>query len=293
MSSTTIGLVLLSAAIHASWNFLTKASRDPQAFTAVKCVWYLAALLLALPFFSFREIPPSVWWLILATGVVHATYAFALAAAYKSGDISLVYPIARSAPAVIPFFAVWLLGEHLSPGGIAGIAVAVVAVWIVNTGGRIRWSAFMAPGAAFAYLTLGTVVAYSLIDKRAMAVLDGAAWTGAAPRALGYMVVGEAVASLLYLGMMLPRISREKLGAAFSAEKLRAGLSTALEILSYAIILYVYQSEPVSYVVAVRQTSVIIAVLLGTLVLREPFGRPRLIGAAGLVLAVFLIARYA
>ena len=293
MSPTTSALVLLSAAIHASWNFLTKASRDPRAFMSVKCVWYLVALLLALPFFSWQEIPASLWWLILATGCVHALYAFALATAYTTGDISLVYPIARSAPAIIPVFAVWLLGEQLSPGGVAGIAVAVIAVWIVNTGGRLQWSAFTAPGAGFAYLTLATVVAYSLIDKHAMTLFDGAPWTGAAPRALGYMVVTEAVASCLYLAVVSPRIPRDTLRVAFSRETFRAGYTTGLEILSYGIILFLYQREPVSYIVAVRQTSVIMAVLLGTLVLREPFGRPRLIGSLGLVLAVLLIARFA
>lgn len=293
MSLTAIGLVLLSAAIHATWNFLTKSSRDPQAFTAVKCTYYLLALAVAAPFFSIGDFPPAVWWLLLATGVVHAAYAFALATAYRAGDISLVYPIARSAPAVIPVFAVWLLGERLSPGGLAGIAVAVVAVWVVNTAGRFRWAALSAPGAGFAYVTLGTVVAYSLIDKRAMTLLDGVAWSGRAPRALGYMVVSEALASALYLAVMAPRLSRTNLRAAFREEKRRGAFATALEIVSYGLILYVYRSEQVSYVVAVRQTSVIVAVLLGTLVLREPFGRSRLVGAGGLVLAVFLIARYA
>lgn len=293
MSSVAIGLVLLSALIHATWNFLIKASRDPQAFTAVKCVYYLLALTVTLPFFSLQDIPTPVWWLLLASGVVHATYAFALSSAYTTGDISLVYPIARSAPAIIPIFAVWLLGEHLSPGGIAGIAIAVVAMWVVNTGGRVQWAAFTAPGAGFAYLTLATVVAYSLIDKRAMTGLHHSAWAGPVPRSLGYMLVSNAVASGIYLAIMAPRISRDHLRAAFRHEKRRGAVAIVLEILSYAIILYVYRSAPVSYVVAVRQTSVIVAVLLGTLVLHEPLGRPRLLGATGLVVAVFLIARYA
>lgn len=293
MPLTAIALVLVSAVIHAGWNYLTKTSAYPRAFMALKCTCYLVCGVCVLPFFSLGEVPAAVWWLILGTAVVHATYAFALASAYTHGDISLVYPIARSAPALIPVFAFWLLGERLSPGGMIGILVAVGAVWIVNTAGAFRWSALTAPGAGFAYFTLGTVVAYSLIDKSAMHRLHEAPWSGPAPRPVMYMLVAEALASVVYLSVMVPRLPRERLRTCFRQEKGRAILSTVGEIASYLLILYVYQTEPVSYVVAVRQTSVIAAVILGVVVLKEPFGRQRLLGASLLVVAVFLIARFA
>lgn len=292
MSLTAIGLILISAAIHAGWNFLTKTSAHPRAFMLVKCVCYLIVMPCVLPFFALGEVPPAVWGFAAGSAVVHAIYAFALATAYTHGDISLVYPIARSAPAVIPIFAIWLLGEQLTLGGAAGIALAVVAVWIVNTNGRLRLDIFTAPGSGFAYLTLGTVVAYSLVDKSAMHRFHAATWSGIAPRALAYMVIAEAAAAALYLTVMLPVLPREAVRVGFREEKLRAAVSTVGEILSYAIILYVYRTESVSYVVAVRQASVIIVVLLGTLVLKEPFGRPRLFGAVTLFAAVYLIARF-
>lgn len=293
MSPLAVGIVLLSAALHATWNFLVKTSRHPRAFVVVRSPLVVLFCLAALPFFELREVPPAAWWLILASGGVHLLYFIGLAGGYTVGDISLVYPIARSAPAFVPLFAVWLLGERLSAGGAIGIAIVVVAMWIVHTGGSFTPRAFVAPGVGYAYFTLATVVTYSLVDKQAIRLLADAPWTGAVPRPLAFLLLEEALCAVAYLAVMAPRLPREALVGAVRTDWPKAMASAVLDSLSYVLVLHVYATEQVSYVVAVRQTSVIAAVVLGNALLKEPLGRARLVGASAMVAGVAVIALFA
>lgn len=293
MSAEALGLVLLSAAIHAAWNLLIKTSAHPRAFVVIRAVIVIPMLAAALPFFHIADIPVGVWVVLVCSSLIHACYFFGLASGYSAGDISLVYPIARSAPAFVPLCAMLLFGERVSVGGGAGIAVVVAAMWLIHTGGRPHLRALMAPGVGYAYFTLGTVVAYSLLDKYGMAQFAAAPWSGPLPRALAFLLLEQALAGLVYVAVIGPRLPRTLVAQAARDEWGRVLLCAVLDTASYALILYVYQTAPVSYVVAVRQTSVIVAVLLGAGVLKEPLGRARLVGAVAIVAGVYLIARFA
>lgn len=287
-----IGLVLVSALLHASWSVSIKSSSDPLCFNLLQS-WVGVVMLGAIaPFVSFGEIPPSVWRLLVAAGISHGLYMYWMSRAYEHGDLSLVYPIARSTPAFMPLLAVPLLGESLSPGGIAGIGVVVCGIWLVY--GTRRWTlhTFAEPAARFAFLTLAATVFYSLIDKAAMRELSGATWTSPLPRAVVLSVLLFVAYLLTFAPLVLRRRGVSALRAAARRELPKATLAAVISFASYTLILAALETAAVSYVVAVRQSSVLFAVALGALFLRERPGRERILGAAFTVVGVSLIARF-
>ncbi|MEE2775962.1 MAG: EamA family transporter [Acidobacteriota bacterium] len=283
-------LVLLSALLHASWNTATKDSTNPAAFLFLIGGWttlVLAPMLLLVPWAAFGL---ELWALVLATSVTHGVYSWALTRAYEVGDLTLVYPISRSTPAFVPFVAVPLLGERLSAIGVAGIAVVVVGVWMVQTGGRLRGDAWRAPGLTFAYLTLASTVAYSLVDKRAMEVLDGAAWEGPLSRSVVFYYLLAATHLPFFWLLARGRLTSSELRAtARGRSKLLLG-SAAAALVSYSLILEALRTAPVSYVVAARQSSVVFVVVMAMMWLRERPTGARLVGILLTVAGVATIA---
>ena len=113
-----LGLVLGSAFMHVLWNILVKSSRDKLVFMG----WgFLFSALFYLPLFLMNlgksPIPPLGWTLIWISGFIHIVYTITLTKAYDKGDLSLVYPLARSAPLFVTFWAVFFLKERLTMGG--------------------------------------------------------------------------------------------------------------------------------------------------------------------------------
>jgi uncharacterized membrane protein len=162
----------------------------------------------------------------------------------------------------------------------------------VQSDGRIRVRALVSLGALFAYLTLATTVVYSLIDKQAMHLLGESRWSGPAPRALVYMVLLYYAYIPFFAALSLPSVGWKAVPTVIRRETGRVIGSALCGIVSYTLILQVLQTAPVSYVVAVRQVSVLFAVLLSVFFLRERPGRVRLLGATATVAGVALISLY-
>jgi drug/metabolite transporter (DMT)-like permease len=290
VTSFELALVLLSAALHATWNTAAKGSASPAAYLFLLELCTAACTVPLLPFFSFADIGREVWITLGLTSVAHGFYAYWLTLAYRHGELSLVYPISRTTPAFLPLVAVPLLGEQLSPAGIAGIAAVVLGMWLVQTDGRLRRGELASRGALFAYLTLLSTVAYSLFDKRAMALLDASAWTGPAPRAVVYFFLLNAV-HLPIFGLL----ARRELGRSALVQSAREqGLMLAGGLLanfaSYTLILEALRRASASYVVAVRQASVLFVVAFSVLWLGERPGPVRLLGIAAMLAGVVSIA---
>jgi drug/metabolite transporter (DMT)-like permease len=289
VTSREITLVLLSALLHAMWNLSTKGSRNPVAFAMVLSAITVVGLVALLPFFELGEIPWPAWRVLMASAVFHALYFFCLSKGYQSGDLSLVYPIARSTPAFVPLVAVPLLGETLSVPGALGIAVVVSGVWLVHADGwrrpRLRDLA-----TRYALLTLAATVGYSLLDKQGMDALTGATWSSPVPRAVVYFFVVETLMFFLFFPLALRAVGAESLRGIARSELRGAAGAALASFASYSLILEAFRTAPVSYVVAARQLSVIFAVALGMVLLRERPSRVRLLGALATVAGVALIA---
>lgn len=290
MTPIEFALVLASALLHAGWSATIKGSRDPLVFNLLQEVPLIVLAGVTLPLIEWSEIPAPVWRWLALTSVAHAYYFYWMSLAYEHGDLTLVYPIARSTPAFLPLLAVPLFGEPVSTGGALGIAVVVAGMWLVHLGPGLGWRDFVSPPARYAYLTLATTVVYSLADKGAMVGLVQAPWSSPIPRAVACFVLISSGNALLFVPLALRRRGLRQVVSAARTDLGTATAAWAASFLGYGLILKAFETAPASYVVAVRQTSVIFAILLGVSQLRERPGRPRVVGALLTVAGVAMIA---
>ena len=290
----SIVLVLLSAIFHALWNYYGKASRSPQLFFFWIGIFTVGVAVLAFAL-QLPIAPKSVWSYIAGSGVIHFFYWVCLSRAYTSGEISYVYPIARSAPGFIPFFAFLFLDERLSAQGLVGIFLILFSIYLLQLrGGGLTFKDLLVyirrPASVWALLTLGTVIAYSLIDKAGMSEFYAHSAQRHAWQPVSYFLTESIIAMVLYgsyIMLWFPSRGITDIGHREWKKVLATGV---LSMLSYTIILYVYMTESVSYVVALRQCSVIFAVLLGGYLLKESQTKLRFMAAVVMVIGMFLIA---
>ncbi len=296
MSHTSILLILLSAAIHVTWNVLTKSSASPRTFSFLKGLVIIAIAALVLPALPVLEIPGEVWGYIVVSGIIHAVYILALSTAYETGDISFVYPIARSAPALVPIAAFFLLDERISLRGAGGIATVVACVFLLQfregaAGSELArfWRSLRRKDSVWAFVTLGSVISYTLVDKMGMVELRDVAEISRWLHAPLYFLLECTIADILFSLYMLTQ-PRPSVRDAWRKEWRGIIVAAVGSIASYCLILYVMQTETVSYIVTLRQSSVLLAVLVGWLILREPYGRMRVMAATAMLLGFYLVA---
>jgi drug/metabolite transporter (DMT)-like permease len=290
MSHFALGIVLVSALLHAGWSVAIKGSRDPLAFNLLQTLPPAAVGCALLASTGTGDLPDGLWRWIALTGVAHALYMYWMSRALQSTDLSLVYPIARSTPAFLPLLAVPLLGEQISLGGGLGIATVVVGMWLLHAGRGLRLRVLLERGTVYAYLTLAATVAYSLFDKSAMVELESAEWARVIPRSVFYFFALEASYGLFFVPLALWGGRSGGLRAVLRCEWGRALGAAVVSFASYGLILEAMRTAPASYVVAVRQISVLFTVLLSAVLLGEQPGRARILGATLTVAGVALVA---
>jgi drug/metabolite transporter (DMT)-like permease len=288
VSATVIALVLVSALLHAAWSASIKGSAHPLAFS-------LGQHLLVLPFAAAgvasvagELLTPRLLACAAGTAVAHGLYGYWLALALERADLTLAYPIVRSTPALLPLLAVPVLGEVPSLLGAAGIAVVVSGIWLVH-GAGLHLRALAAPALRYAWLTLLATVGYSLSDKAAMEALAGGSYHGWLPPALVWYGVIVVASSVVFLPLAFRRVRLASLRGVLRAEGGRAAAAVGVSLVGYGLILVAFERAPASYVVAVRQSSVLFAAWIGVAFLGERPDRARLVGAAATCFGVALI----
>jgi len=288
MSLLALILVLAGSLAHAGWNLLLKRSDNKEVF-----VWALlvAGSLLLAPLGAvliwLYPITAPGYWLILATIVVHIYYFVLLGRGYARGDLSLVYPIARGiGPMLVPVLAVLTLGEQIAWPAVLGIVFIIIGIYVVSWWGRFR-EILTAPlsflrdgGIRYALLTGLTITVYTLVDKRGVQHVQ--------PILYMYLLTLGVAAGLT------PYILRNH-GWAPVLQEWRAHawpivLAGLLVFAAYGLALTAFSLSRVSYVAPAREVSIVVGVLAGVLILKEPFGRGRLVGSAMIVLGLILIA---
>jgi uncharacterized membrane protein len=289
MNTLAIALVVLSALFHALRNLFTKESGDKQIFLW----WYsLFGLVFYAPLFLFYlskqglPEPASFGWIALS-GFAHFLYWIFLTESYRDGDLSHVYPIMRSSPAIVLLFAVPILGEKVSAQGATGILLVAFGVYIINMK-RFTPSEFLAPIRAikhhratqFAFLTLFSVAAYSLVDKVAVDRIHPVLF------AFLHLFFGM-IYYTFYIFVTKEKSNVKKEWAASRKTIIANGF---LGIFGYSFILMAFTMERVSYIVGLRQLSILFAVLMGGHFLKEKHQTIRLTGACIIFIGAFLIS---
>lgn len=255
MSAFALALVLSAALLHASWNAIVKGASDRAVTLAAVAFMHAAggALLIAI------GDPPAraSWPAILASTIIHYLYYLLLFQAYRFGDLSQVYPISRGlAPALVAFGAWALIGETLPPLGWAGLAAVSCGIGLLALQ---RGAAHADPRAVFFAVLLGlSIGAYSVADG------VGIRLSGSPLGYMGWLFLLEAPVVLAVL------FSRRRLRIAVDRKAFAIGMvGGALSVTAYGTVLYAKTIAPIAAVSAVRESSVIIAALIGILFFRE------------------------
>jgi drug/metabolite transporter (DMT)-like permease len=271
-----LALVLLAAVLHAVWNALVKASDDSWL---TSCVLFGTGSLVCALGLPFVEVPARECWPFLAAGVaLHNGYMIFLLLAYRIGDLSHVYPLARgSAPLLVAAASGRVAGEWLSPGAVLGTALVSAGILslaldrgLARPGGR--------RAVVYALVTGCWIASYTLVDglgvRRSGATFGYILWLQALE------AIPFVLATLASRGSELTAFVRRSGG--------RAALGGVLAALGYSLVLWAYSLGALAPIAALRETSTILAAWIGTALLGEPFGRRRVV--ASLLVAAGVVA---
>ena len=284
MPAAALALVLAAALFHSCWNALTKGARDQFAFlclaVAVASVLFLPVTLWALP---AGGVPAAAWPYVIATIVLHALYFYALGRSYRSGEFSLVYPVARGlGVALVPLFAALLLDEQPSAVGALGIALVVVGIvalqWIGSSRSAASPNLRFGAGTGWALLTGLTIAGYALVDKAGVSRLHPVPY-------IGLMFVG----SLLLL-VPAALADRGRFRREWTTNWRAILVASVMTLTAYLLVLFAFRLSKAGYVVAARETSIVISVLIGRLWFGERRLAARLAGAALVLAGVVCLA---
>jgi len=282
VTALALGLVLLSAFIHASWNFLLKKSGGGAGLITATNLVSLAIYLpvaAGVAYFSSYRFAPVHLLLMLGSGLVHTAYFLMLDRAYRSGgDLSVVYPLARATgPLLTILVAVAAFGERPSAVALAGgVMVGVSALML--TGNPFSWRKSAARHAiGFALATGCTIAVYTLWDKQGVA------------RFLIAPLVYDWGCNFFRCLVLVPLTHRRAPGAiarAWREQRVAAIAIGVLSPLSYILVLTAMVFTPVSLVAPAREVSILFAALMGAHLLREGDAKRRAAAAVGMVLGV-------
>lgn len=244
-------LVLLSAFFHAAWNL---AAKKVDGNIGVFYIGILGASLLLLPTIFFFPLTPlftsPAYLYFLATGALNALYVFLLAHAYAHGSVSTVYPIARGSSVVgTAIAAVVFLHEKISLLGSLGVALVAIGIMLVAARGRDK---NIVRSITLALLIGITITIYSIIDKLGVATIHPLIY-----------IHGVFLLSILFLTPYVFLRKRSQLKQALREHKRLAAFIGTGSLLAYGIILFAFRIADASYVVALREVSIIIASFLG------------------------------
>jgi drug/metabolite transporter (DMT)-like permease len=267
MTLTIFMAVLAAAAMHAAWNAIIKIRTDRFASMSLTTLGMAVAATPVLPFVAFPAL--SVWLWIIASIIIHVGYRLFLVKAYDAGDLAQTYALARgTAPLLTTVSAFLLFGEVLRGAEIGGIVLLSCGTFLMSFrgGGHAR---FNQRAVGFALITSMFIASYTLTDGYGARLADGAAsyasWLffcdGVCSIVIGFLYHGRS---------LLPVLTHEW----------KTGLLTgALSAGSYGIVLWAMTQAPIASVAALREASILFAMLISVYILGEGTGPWRIVAA--------------
>jgi drug/metabolite transporter (DMT)-like permease len=270
VSGVAFALALGAAVLHATWNLILARAEDSRAATA-------AALAVAIVVFApvaalAGSITKEAWPYIAVSAALEAAYYLLLSAAYRRGELSAVYPVARGAAPVI-VLAAGIVGLGGSVGWTQGVGVVVIGAGLL----AVRSDGSDRGALQLALATAATIAAYTLIDRDGLDHADP----------LPYLWLVLAPSAALTIAVSARQSGARAITTALGPPTIVAGIAT---FGAYALVLAALQRAPAAPVAAVRETSIVLAVAAGALILHEPVSPRRWAGAIAVTAGVCLVA---
>ena len=275
MSLYVLSLLLTAAVLHAFWNLLSKQAKGKAPF-----IWlmYFASTVLYLPVLLYKitqgesTYSQPLLWFALSSAILHIAYYLVLQKGYRSGDLSVVYPLARgTGPLFSSLAAIVFLHEPLKLMATIGLLLIVTGVFVITgLSFKKEQNAKIIRGVFWGVLTGFFIALYTLNDTVAIK-------TYAVPPLI-ITFVSNLFSSVLLLPFVFSQqyeIKREI--------KQHAWVIIAIGLLSpaaYIMVLQALKFAPLTIVAPARETSILLGVFMGSRVLNEQDGRRRLIASA-------------
>ena len=268
MTGLAFDVVVLAAAVHAGWNALIKGSDNKLLTTILVCAGSGLVAAVMLPF--LRQPAAASVPFILCSMVLQVCYYALIARAYRIGDMSYVYPIMRGAAPLLVAVATGLYSaERLTWVGYAGIGAICAGILLTALDGR--------PGKANAFgaalLNACFIATYTLVDgagvRRSGAPLSYTLWL--------FLLTSVPLAAWAV-------VARRAAFLPYARRHAWVGIIGGLaSVGAYAPALWAMTLTPVPVVAALRETSILFAVAISGLILKERVGPARILGAACVV----------
>ena len=275
-------LVFIAALAHSTWNLLAKRASGKKHL-----IWFssLGETILFLPL--------AIWILkqssrlslmaalfLLATGVLHVFYTDSLQRAYRVGDLSIVYPLARGAAPLLSFCgAILFLREHPSWLAMLGALLVSFGILLLSNATTLVRSRTVPPGLVWGGLTGLIIAGYTLTDAYSVKVL-----------ALSSVLV-EYSGNLFRTLVLAPRAwqDRARVRQEYPSCWMESLGISVLTPVGYILVLLAMKIAPVTHIAPVREMSMIAGAFLGAKLLGEDYGIPRLIGTALIASGVLML----
>lgn len=283
MSILALSLIVISAILHATWNYLAKRSEGGNTF-----VWlYMVVTLVVyapfvIAFFIIR--PISIGWLeigfMAGSAILHLIYSLLLQQGYKVGDLSLIYPICRgTGPLIVAVAAFFLYDEKLTTIGVIGILLITFSIFFITGGVEAIKRANMLVPVSYGLLIGVMIASYTLLDKGAVSV---------AMMQPIVLIYGSMIFQALILSpFVIPRWKEVRQEWKYH-KKEAIGVGT-LNQLAYVLVLVAMTFTPVSHVAPVREMSILVGTILGSYMLKEGFGPRRIVAACTMLAGVIAV----
>jgi len=295
MTPLALGIILVAAFTHATWNYAAKRSGGGLPFvwlTGLVSLCFYVPLSAAYVLWRSPGFPAGAGLVVLGSGLIKMAYALLLQRGYRHGDFSLVYPLARgTGPLFSTLTAIALFGERPTPLALAGGAIIVTCVFYLAGGASLvgrtlrvsRGSAGTPrPTTAIFYgFTCGCcIAALTVWDKHAVAHLH--------LPPLVYDCSTQVVLCAVLTPFAWPR--RDEAAVAWRDHRWKVFAVALLAPLGYILILTAMTFTPVSYIAPAREISILIGTFFGAKLLKEADAKRRLLAAGGMVVGVIALA---
>ena len=269
-------LIFFAAFLHAIWNLLLKSIPDSLVAMAMM---NLFQSIIFIPIIFFIPLPSGItWYFILGSVILHNIYFISLGSSYNKNDLTLIYPIARGcAPVFVMIFSLILLKEKISTEGIIGILLVSFALLILTAEHyKKKFNFYVFRISIFIALIISI---YTLFDSLGVRSTENSfvyiAWI--------FFLEGWVTFAYVYF------LKKNKFYSLNSKEFLFICIGSVLSFSAYAIILWSYKYLPAGYVSSLRESSIIIATILGLFFLKEKVSKFRVSSACIFFIGVVLI----
>jgi drug/metabolite transporter (DMT)-like permease len=274
-----IFLLIISAVFHTSWNFLLKNSENKFIV-----IWWglLIGSIVFSPLLFYYGLPqPQVWKWFLVSVLVEIVYYISLSISYQIEDFSIVYPFARgSAPVFLLLWSTVILKEELTPGGLVGIIALISGLFILTSGSiDLKRSAKRPIGLLMATFLGFLISIYTVIDGSMVKLTSP----------ISYAALLFFCIPILTFPLMMQTFGWRQMKDVIKAQPLRVSTIGIFSVLAYLLTLVAYQTTKIGYSGSVREISVVFGALAGWLVLKESFGKRRLVGSVVLFAGLLCI----